>query len=216
MSTSPAEPERPTRPALSREFILRTALRIVDDEGPDKLTMRHLGAVLGVDPMAVYHYLPNKAALFDGIVETIWSFIGPASIPTEGGWRQRVAGAMHSFRDVLRQHPRAVAILGTRPIATPELLTSLDRLLGTLVQAGMPAGEDAADLLQALVVYTIGQVLAEVGEPIGGASAGTLDERITPDTHPHLAAILAGANWTYDPDRQYDRGLSALLSGWGA
>ena len=116
MSTSPAEPERPTRPALSREFILRTALRIVDDEGPDKLTMRHLGAVLGVDPMAVYHYLPNKAALFDGIVETIWSFIGPASIPTEGGWRQRLAGAMHSFRDVLRQHPRAVAILGTRPI----------------------------------------------------------------------------------------------------
>ena len=52
------------RPALSREYILHTALRIVDRDGPDKLTMRRLGAELGVDPMAVYHYLPNKAALF--------------------------------------------------------------------------------------------------------------------------------------------------------
>ena len=68
-----SNPERPTRPALSREYILHTALRIVDRDGPDKLTMRRLGAELGVDPMAVYHYLPNKAALFDGITEAIWA-----------------------------------------------------------------------------------------------------------------------------------------------
>jgi TetR/AcrR family tetracycline transcriptional repressor len=212
MNTS-SEPARPMRPTLSRKFILQTALRIVDREGPNKLTMRHLGAELGVDPMAVYHYLPNKTALFDGITEAIWTSLDLDGIDPAGTWQQQLAAAMHALRGTLHAHPRAIAILGTRPIASPELFTLLDRMLGILIDAGMPANGDTADLLNTLVTYTIGHVLAEVGEPIGGQSAPPTYQTLTPQTHPNLAAVLNNG-WTSDPDSQYERGLNALLNGW--
>ena len=212
MNTS-SEPARPMRPALSRKFILQTALRIVDSEGPTKLTMRRLGAELGVDPMAVYHYLPNKTALFDGITEAIWTSLDLDGIDPAGTWQQQLAATMHALRGTLRAHPRAIAILGTRPVASPELFTLLDRMLGILIDAGMPANGDTADLLNTLVTYTIGHVLAEVGEPIGGQTVPPTYQTLTPQTHPNLAAVLNNG-WTCDPDSQYERGLNALLNGW--
>lgn len=206
------DPERPTRPALSREYILRTALRVVDRDGADKLTMRRLGTELGVDPMAIYHYLPNKAALFDGITEVIWSSLDLDTMDPEDPWQRQLAAAMHALRGTLRAHPHAVAILGTRPVSSPELLTLVDHMLGVLVRSGMPATADTADLLSTLVTYTIGHVLAEVGDPVGGESAPAY-QTLSPETHPHLAAML-NTGWTFDPDAQYDHGLNALLTGW--
>src|SRR5271157_1026364 len=49
--------------ALTREKIVKAAVRIVDRDGLAALSMRRLGAALGVDPMAIYYHLPNKAAL---------------------------------------------------------------------------------------------------------------------------------------------------------
>ena len=47
---------------LTRERILDAALRLVDEQGMAALSMRRLAAELGVDPMALYHHLPGKAA----------------------------------------------------------------------------------------------------------------------------------------------------------
>ena len=60
---------------LTRERIVATALELVDREGPAALSMRRLGAELGVDPMAVYYHVPNKAALLDAIVEAVMAKI---------------------------------------------------------------------------------------------------------------------------------------------
>ena len=53
--------------ALTREKIVSAAVEIVDRHGLAALSMRHLGTALGVDPMAICHYLPNRAALYDAI-----------------------------------------------------------------------------------------------------------------------------------------------------
>lgn len=209
----PARPTRPTRPTLSRDFVLRTALGIVDREGPDRLTMRRLGAELGVDPMAVYHYVPNKAALFDGITEVVYFSLDLGDVRADDTWQGQLHAAMRALRDTLRAHPRAIAILGTRPVASPELFALVDRLLGVLIGAGMPADADTADLLDTLVTYTIGHVLAEVGEPVGGGQTGPAHRQLTAQSHPNLAAVL-NSGWTYDPDAQYDRALDVLISGW--
>ena len=50
---------------------MTAALRIVDANGLEQLTMRRLGAELGVDPMTIYGYVPDKTALFDGLVELV-------------------------------------------------------------------------------------------------------------------------------------------------
>ena len=62
---------RPPEEPLSRDRIVSAALALVDQEGLASLSMRRLAAALGVDPMAIYYYLPNKAALLDAIVEAV-------------------------------------------------------------------------------------------------------------------------------------------------
>src|ERR1700679_3845351 len=71
-------------PVTSRAEVLEAALRIVDEQGLERLTMRRLGAELGVDPMTVYHHVPDKAALFDGLVELVYSEV--SSPARTGDW----------------------------------------------------------------------------------------------------------------------------------
>ena len=74
-----SSPKRGGRPragqeALSRGRILDAALRLVDEEGMGALSMRRLGAELGVNPMSIYHHLPGKGAVVSGLVgyASIW------------------------------------------------------------------------------------------------------------------------------------------------
>jgi TetR/AcrR family transcriptional regulator, tetracycline repressor protein len=207
-------PDRPTRPALTREYILRTALALIDRDGVAAFSMRRLGAELGVDPMAIYHYLPNKAVLFDGIVERIWAEVPLDTAPPGRPWTEQAATAMRQFRAALRAHPRAVPIVGTHPAVTPTMLDLLDHALGQLTGAGLAAA-DAIDLLNCLAAYTIGHVLAELGEPVGGQDTPpeTVYAALTLQTHPHLVAAFAGG-YGYQPDQQFERGLTALIAGW--
>ena len=57
---------------LTRGRILGAALRLVDGEGMGALSMRRLGAELGVDPMSIYHHLPGKEAVVSGLVGMVF------------------------------------------------------------------------------------------------------------------------------------------------
>jgi AcrR family transcriptional regulator len=54
------------RQPLSRRRMLEAAVRFVDREGLEALSMRKLGSELGVEAMSLYHHVPNKGALLDG------------------------------------------------------------------------------------------------------------------------------------------------------
>src|SRR4051794_35847891 len=57
---------------LNRERVLTAALVLVDREGLSALSMRRLGAELGVEAMALYRYAASKDALLDGLVEALY------------------------------------------------------------------------------------------------------------------------------------------------
>lgn len=206
--------ERPTRPALSRDYILRTALALIDRDGVEALSMRRLGAEMGVDPMAIYHYLPSKAAVLDGVVEILWSEVQPARFAPDVPWTEQVLMAMRAFRATLRAHPRAVTVAGTHPAVTPGMLQLVDRSLGWLTEAGLDPAE-ALDLIDCLAFFTMGQVLAEVGEPAGGESTPpeAVHRSLDPEAYPHLAAVFANG-YDHHPDEQFEAGITALLAGW--
>jgi AcrR family transcriptional regulator len=62
MATKLDAPDKKRAP-LSRERILKAALRIADEEGLEALSMRRLAADLDATPMALYNHVPNKDAL---------------------------------------------------------------------------------------------------------------------------------------------------------
>jgi len=51
--------------------VLAAALEIIDRDGADALSMRRLARALGRDPMIVYRRASGKAALLDGVAETV-------------------------------------------------------------------------------------------------------------------------------------------------
>jgi TetR/AcrR family transcriptional regulator, tetracycline repressor protein len=74
---------------LSREKILKVALRVVDEERMGALSMRRLGAELGVNPMSIYHHLPDKAAVIAGLVELVFSGM-QVRYPDGSSWQEQV------------------------------------------------------------------------------------------------------------------------------
>lgn len=193
---------------------MQAALDLIDRQGVDGFSMRKLGAELQVDPMAIYHYLPNKGALFDGVVELLWMEVPLDGLSPGESWAEHLASFMRRFRAVLRAHPRAVSIVGTRPAVTPAMLGLLDRAFGQLTGAGL-SSIDAIDLVNCLAAYTTGHVLAEVGEAVGGdeIEPDSFYHSLDPETYPHLVAAFS-EGYEYDPDGQFEHGLQAMLQGW--
>jgi AcrR family transcriptional regulator len=195
---------------LQREQIVAAALRIVDRHGLKALSMRRLGAELGVDPMAVYYYLPNKQALLDAIVEAVMGSIdltvdNPAKPPEE-----RVLAAAHAYRDVLLAHVNALPILLAHGPATPGAVRPVELLIGILRDAGLPPAE-------ALMGMNV--VAAAVRGAVGMGPVHELSEEEFTDLwralpaaeFPLLAEGLSSSRRSFE--ETFDFGIRALVRG---
>lgn len=208
-------PTKRGRPAvISRQQVLRGALRIVDERGIQGLTMRRLGAELGVDPMAIYHRVPDKAALFDGLVELV---LGSVELPPRTGqWEHDLRAVVRAVRAALLAHPHAIALIGTRPPSTEAAFDVFEAVASLLLDAGFSA-EQAADGMDCAARMIIGHTLTEAGRPPGGDVDGGEAEHegaqrdLPADRYPALRAITS-AGVTHSADRLFEMALDGLIS----
>src|SRR6202162_594076 len=70
--TSDSNEEDDKSSPITRAAVLASALAIIDRDGVDGLSMRRLGGAVRRDPMVLYRHVPNKAAVLDGGVETVF------------------------------------------------------------------------------------------------------------------------------------------------
>ncbi|MBT2510379.1 TetR/AcrR family transcriptional regulator C-terminal domain-containing protein [Streptomyces sp. ISL-98] len=160
---------------LSRERVLAMALEVVDRDGLSGLSMRKLGAELGVEAMALYRYAPSKDALLDGLVEALCQelekVLAAEPEPHQGAeavdWRQALHHiALATYRVAMR-HPNAVPLLATRLLSTPlarrplAVLRSDERVLVLLHDAGLGEREAVA-AHRAFTAWLLGYLLVEL------------------------------------------------------
>ncbi len=156
MTTIVTSPAKPTgRGPLTRERVLTAALTIVDQDGLAKLSMRRLGAELGVDPMAVYYYVPSKAALLDGIVDAVIAELGPVP-PREDeqdltAW---IVSVFTLFWKGMIAHPNALPLMDTRPISGEAGMAAGEMILTEIEREGV-APDVAVQTLMLLTTITI-------------------------------------------------------------
>ena len=96
---------------ITRDAVLAAALEIIDRDGADALTMRRLARALNRDPMILYRHAPNKAALLDGIAETILAQVHVDSADPD--WAAQLRAVACRFRALALAHPHAVPLLVT-------------------------------------------------------------------------------------------------------
>jgi AcrR family transcriptional regulator len=205
---------------VSRSVILQAALRIVDRDGVDGLSMRRLSDEVGRDPTVIYRHVPNKAALLDGVAEMV---LGQLRVDTaDRDWVGQLREVAHDFRRLALAHPNVVPLLVTRPLATPlgrrplGMLRHLEDVLALLTTAGF-SGPDALHIYRVLFGYLHGHILNELQEVIERPEE-TDDvlrlglHRLTVTDFPQVRA-LASALANYDGAAELDRGLDLLLLG---
>lgn len=132
-------PQGPARP-LSRARVLDAALELADTEGLAAVTMRRLAAVLGVEAMSLYHHLPGKEALLDGLVEAVVAEVrrGVDERATEDGdWREQLRGRCLAARAVMLRHPWAPGLIGSRPAIPASLYVHFEEVLATMIRGGL-------------------------------------------------------------------------------
>ena len=154
---------------ITREAVLAAALDIIDRDGADALSMRRLARALDRDPMILYRHAPNKAALLDGVAETVLAQLHVDSADPD--WAGQLRQVARRFRALALAHPHVVPLIVTRPLATPlalrplGTLRPLEDILALLTRAGF-SGLDALHIYRALFGFLHGHVLDELQELI--------------------------------------------------
>jgi AcrR family transcriptional regulator len=207
----------PTR--LSRERVLEAAVAYADHHGLDALSMRKLADELGAGAMSLYHYVPNKVDLIDGMVDIVFEEIEP---PAPGpDWKEAMRRRALSTRAALNRHRWAVGHMEGRTTHGPATLRLHDAVLGCLRAAGFSI-EDTVHAYSVQDAYIYGFALQETDmasqtpEDFAAEAQRQMREYETLlADHPNLVEVVGGhvAKAGYDYEKEFLFGLDLILDG---
>jgi AcrR family transcriptional regulator len=214
------------RASLSKELVLQTAVALAARDGIESLTMRKLADELGAGAMSLYHYVPNKEELIDGMVDIVFSEIELPS--TDVDWKTALRRRAISTREVLNRHRWAVGLMESRATPGPSSFALHDAVLGCLREGGFSI-ETTIQAYSVLDAYIYGFALQEKTVPFddaeGGAAVAQAQARkfaeeaaeqqsaALAEEFPYLAEVVAGhvAKVGYDFAAAFEYGLDLIL-----
>ncbi len=211
-----ASTPNPMPPApLSRERVLRAALRLADEGGIESLSMRRVAQDLGVQAMSLYHHVANKDDMLDGIVDIVVSEIDVPSLETD--WQTAMRRRATSAHAVLLRHPWATMPLVSRINVGPAMLRYVDATLGCLCKAGFSL-EMADHTWNAIDSHIYGFTLQELNFPFEAtdysAAAAQGLALIPADQYPYLNRLTHQlVEGDYDGIHDFEFGLELILNG---
>jgi AcrR family transcriptional regulator len=130
---------------LDRSLVIHAAFDVVDHDGFDALTIRHLAAQLGVTPMALYWHFADKQALIDALVDHMWSDAqhrlesGAALGPPVEEMQRTIRALVAAFRE----HPTLAALAPMRVIECEAGRDLTEGALSLLSQLGLSVRQSA-------------------------------------------------------------------------
>ena len=235
MSTEAERGVRPRIP-LSRDRVLRAAVRVADEGGLESLTMRRVAEELGAEAMSLYYHVAKKEDILDGLVEVIAAEINDVveRLPEPSGgpdWKTAIRRRILSAREVFLRHPWAPGVFEERAGASPAVLRYYDGLVGLMRDGGF-----SYDLTHHALHALGSRALGFSQEPFapgdgpggpGGTGGGPGTAAPPPDAEqmaaqfPHLAGMMAEIvhddpdstlGWC-DDQAEFEFGLDLILDG---
>jgi len=205
------------RERLTRQRIVRSALAIMDSDGLDAVTMRHIGRDLGVEAMSLYNHVRDKDDILDAICEEV---LADFKIPETDTWEERARLGAREYRRMLLDHPNVITLMSERksPITNPDSLRAYDFALGVFRDAGL-SDADAVMTFHAFGGYVMGYVAMELGPMVGG-----MQDDVHFDAHAQMVRVAEGAGLLNlgralpyladcDTEAQFDFGVDLLVEG---
>lgn len=201
-SESAVETRPQGRRRLERRMILEAGAAFIDEHGLRQLSMRQLGAQLGVEAMSLYRYVPSREDLLDGIVEVVLDELSDDPevhlVPADG-WQDYLVRLAHGLRRIALAHPLVFPLVATRPPEAPWIrpplrsLRWIDSLLAALKGSGF-GDEAAVAAYRAFSSFLLGHLLLEV-EAMGAEISPVPTSQPSPHAstdlsdYPHVARL---------------------------
>jgi len=206
------------------EAITDAAIKVLDSEGLEGLSMRRVADALNTGPASLYWHVGSKDGLLDLVFDQI---IGEMDVPAPQGdrWKEQLKEIALSQRATILRHRDLVAISMGRIPMGPHALHYTERVVGVLRAGGVP--DDLAVsgylLLFALVNgFTMDEMAEPVsqsgsqaedgpGAPSPGAVSGYLAS-LPVDKFPNIVAVAPYfAQW--DNDVQFEMLVDLYVDG---
>jgi TetR/AcrR family tetracycline transcriptional repressor len=199
------EPARRDRPA-TRDEVVDTALRLVEEYDVAALTMRRLAAELGTAVTSIYWHVGNRDALIDLLVERLVGDMGSVRLSGRTP-RARITSLLRQWRERLWERPHLIGLAHERG-QTAAMFQPMQAALAQELAAVGLHGEQAALAVRLLQVHVVSSVvLARAAER--GPVTNPTDPRAWPDApDAELVAALASP---VDYEEMFRFGLEALL-----
>ncbi len=196
---------------LRRANVIDGALKFLDAEGLDGLTMRKLGAALNVQGGALYRHFPNKEALLDAMADKLLE--GVADPLPDGHWRDQVHILANRMRKALLAHRDGARVVAGTYAPGSNTIIATDVAINVLCSAGLPPAQ-AGWLTFALFYYVLGHTMEEQAQAQLPADDDwqSRNARLTTGVSPQYVVALQSLITT-DPAQRFAYGLSAFIEG---
>ncbi|HEY5304232.1 MAG TPA: TetR family transcriptional regulator [Acidimicrobiales bacterium] len=207
---------------LDRTQVLSAAFDVVDRDGLDALTIRHLAAQLGVTPMALYWHFADKQALLDALVDSMWAdakdhlATSPASSDPMDEFQRLIQALVSAFR----KHPTLAVLAPFRAIECEAGLDITEGALQMLSQLGFTPRQSA---FAARMALTSAIMLVSTQPGIESPDNDDRDElmrakraaiaTLAPQRYPFLIAAGPDLIDCDDPENYYAAGIEMILAG---
>ena len=124
------------RERVTRDRIILSALRIMDEEGLEAVTMRRVGRELGCEAMSLYNHVRDKEDILDGICEAV---LAEFTVPEGATWEEAIRAGAREYRRLLLAHPTVLTLMSERrkPFTNPDSLRAYEFALGVFRSAGL-------------------------------------------------------------------------------
>ena len=219
---------RSKREPLSRDRLLAAAVEIADTEGVAAVTMRRVSAAVGVEAMSLYHHLPGKEALLDGLADRV---VAEAleeirAVEEAGGdleWHAALRRRFLTARTVMLRHPWAPMLIGTRTSIPPSAYGIYEAVLAAMVGAGFSYH------LAHRALHSFGSMPLGFAQELFNPATGDVDDEqaeaelaAMAEVLPHLTAMVASEIHASDGDTlgwcdsqdEFEFTLDLLLDGF--
>src|SRR3954451_21004187 len=123
-SSSSGTRPRGRPPTLDREAVLETAIRLLDAEGVQALTMRRLASELSVSAMAPYRHVGSKDELLMVLVDRLAARLEHPPRPRDPKGAMVVLWT--TIYDSLAEHPWVAEVLARRRMMAPSVLGAIE------------------------------------------------------------------------------------------
>lgn len=205
---------------VNRESVVRAGLRLLNDVGLERLTLRLLGNELKVQPTAIYWHFANKQALLNGMATLLLAEGAPYLLPQKQAaeWDVWVAAFGNGLRRALLAYRDGASMVAGTRLTDTEYIRTVERIGQRVVESGFTVRQTVV-LISTVYSYTLSFVQEEQAVyPSPGERSPDYDlqQRNEWLSHEELPLLRQAGPILLDRfDRRYKEGLDLILRGAG-